>query len=54
MKPAEVTGGLVALAVFKTVVGLQQVPGGFDSHSPPPILFLFLLLFLPIVVKESS
>ena len=31
----EVTGGLVALLVFKTSVGLNKVPGGFDSHSPP-------------------
>ena len=31
----EVTGGLVALLVFKTSAGLEQVPGGFDSHSPP-------------------
>ena len=22
--------------VFKTSVGLERVPGGFDSHSPPP------------------
>ena len=33
----EVCGGLVALLVFKTSVGLNKVPGGFDSHSPPPI-----------------
>ena len=32
---SEVTGGLVALLVFKTSVGLNKVPGGFDSHSPP-------------------
>ena len=31
----EVTGGLVAPLVFKTSVGLDKVPGGFDSHSPP-------------------
>ena len=31
----EATGGLVALLVFKTSVGLNKVPGGFDSHSPP-------------------
>ena len=31
----EVSGGLVALLVFKTSVGLNKVPGGFDSHSPP-------------------
>ena len=31
----EVTGGLVAPLVFKTSVGLNKVPGGFDSHSPP-------------------
>ena len=23
--------------VFKTMVGLNKVPGGFDSHPPPPI-----------------
>ncbi len=33
----EVCGGLVALLVFKTSVGLNKVPGGFDSHPPPPI-----------------
>ena len=32
----EVSGGLVALLVFKTSVGLNKVPGGFDSHPPPP------------------
>jgi hypothetical protein len=26
----------VALLVFKTSVGLNKVPGGFDSHPPPP------------------
>jgi hypothetical protein len=31
----EVTGDLVAPLVFKTSVGLDKVPGGFDSHSPP-------------------
>ena len=31
----EVSGGLVAPLVFKTSVGLNKVPGGFDSHSPP-------------------
>jgi hypothetical protein len=31
----EVTDGLVASLVFKTNVGLNKVPGGFDSHSPP-------------------
>ncbi len=31
----EVNGGLVAPLVFKTSVGLNKVPGGFDSHSPP-------------------
>ena len=35
----EVTGGLVAPPVFKTGVGLNKVPGGFDSHSPPPQFF---------------
>lgn len=30
-------GDLVALLVFKTSVGLNKVPGGFDSHPPPPI-----------------
>lgn len=33
---SEVWGDLVALLVFKTSVGLNQVPGGFDSHPPPP------------------
>ena len=33
----EVWGGLVALLVFKTSVGLNKVPGGFDSHPPPPL-----------------
>src|SRR5208282_4109501 len=33
---AEVWGDLVALLVFKTSVGLNKVPGGFDSHPPPP------------------
>ena len=33
----EVSGDLVALLVFKTSVGLNKVPGGFDSHPPPPI-----------------
>ena len=33
----EVWGDLVALPVFKTGVGLNKVPGGFDSHPPPPI-----------------
>jgi hypothetical protein len=28
----------VALLVFKTSVGLNKVPGGFDSHPPPPNL----------------
>lgn len=32
----EVWGDLVALLVFKTSVGLNKVPGGFDSHPPPP------------------
>ncbi len=27
----------MALLVFKTMVGLNKVPGGFDSHPPPPI-----------------
>ena len=27
---------LVAPLVFKTSVGSARVPGGFDSHSPPP------------------
>jgi hypothetical protein len=27
----------VALLVFKTMVGLNKVPGGFDSHPSPPI-----------------
>ena len=31
----EVSGSLVAPLVFKTSVGLNKVPGGFDSHSPP-------------------
>ena len=31
----EVIGSLVAPLVFKTSVGLNKVPGGFDSHSPP-------------------
>ena len=31
----EATGSLVAPLVFKTSVGLNKVPGGFDSHSPP-------------------
>ncbi len=31
----EVVGGLVTPLVFKTSVGLNKVPGGFDSHSPP-------------------
>ncbi len=26
----------LALLVFKTSVGLDKVPGGFDSHAPPP------------------
>jgi hypothetical protein len=26
----------LALLVFKTSVGLETVPGGFDSHPPPP------------------
>jgi uncharacterized protein YdhG (YjbR/CyaY superfamily) len=26
----------VALLVFKTSVGFNKVPGGFDSHPPPP------------------
>ena len=26
----------MALLVFKTMVGLNKVPGGFDSHPPPP------------------
>ena len=31
----EVIGVLVVPLVFKTSVGLNKVPGGFDSHSPP-------------------
>ncbi len=31
----EATGSLVAPLVFKASVGLNKVPGGFDSHSPP-------------------
>ena len=27
----------MALLVFKTMVGLNKVPGGFDSHPSPPI-----------------
>ncbi len=27
---------LVVPLVFKTSVGFARVPGGFDSHSPPP------------------
>ena len=30
-------------SVFKTVVGLNKVPGGFDSHPPPPSLKGFIL-----------
>ncbi len=26
----------MALLVFKTMVGLNKVPGGFDSHPSPP------------------
>ena len=33
----EVNGSLVAPLVFKTSVGLNKVPGGFDSHPPPPV-----------------
>lgn len=32
----EVLVVLVPALVFKTSVGLNQVPGGFDSHPPPP------------------
>jgi len=42
----EVRGGLVALLVFKTSVGLNKVPGGFDSHAPPPVRFLILIVIL--------
>ncbi len=35
MYRVEATGDLVASLVFKTSVGLNKVPGGFDSHSPP-------------------
>ena len=31
----EVSGGLVALLVFKTSAGLYKASGGFDSHPPP-------------------
>src|ERR1035438_2350198 len=37
MSHLEALGDLVALLVFKTMVGLNKVPGGFDSHPPPPI-----------------
>ena len=54
----EVWGGLVALLVFKTSVGLNKVPGGFDSHPPPPnsrfyflILILILISFVRFVVR---
>ena len=33
----EASGDLVALLVFKTMVGLNKVPGRFDSYPPPPI-----------------
>ena len=33
----EVFAVLVPVMVFKTSVGLNKVPGGFDSHPPPPI-----------------
>jgi hypothetical protein len=33
----EVLVVLVPALVFKTSVGLNKVPGGFDSHPPPPI-----------------
>ena len=32
---SEATGSLVASLVFKTSVGLDKVPGRFDSYSPP-------------------
>jgi hypothetical protein len=44
-----VSGDLVALLVFKTSVGLNKVPGGFDSHPPPPVS-AFLLLVLVLVL----
>ncbi len=33
----------MALLVFKTSVGFNKVPGGFDSHPPPPASFCTLL-----------
>ena len=33
----EVLAVLVLATVFKTGVGLNKVPGGFDSHPPPPL-----------------
>ena len=42
-RAADKAGGdwrLVALLVFKTSVGRENVLGGFDSHSPPPFFTL--------------
>ena len=35
---------LVVPLVFKTSVGFVRVPGGFDSHSPPPFSYDRVLL----------
>src|SRR5947208_6567503 len=50
-------GAPVGLTVFKTAEGsLGAVPGGFDSHTPLPILFEMLLcaVFLPIGFADSA
>jgi hypothetical protein len=47
---------LVQGLVFKTMVGLNKVPGGFDSHAPPPIyrLLNISVAFFRLQVQSRS
>ena len=57
MSHLEAFTSLVWVLVFKTMVGLNKVPGGFDSHPSPPIcklLFSLAFDYLGISALESN
>src|SRR5438067_12755242 len=48
-------GAPVGLTVFKTAGGsLGAVPGGFDSHTPLPVIFQMSVRFPSLPRKRSS
>ena len=44
----------MTLLVFKTSVGFNKVPGGFDSHPPPPFSNILIINDLDIVSLEAD